>query len=235
VHIDVDPRILAGQWAPAEVRLTADARLAISSLLQACEDAGVQPRARWWADASAAESDEQPSTTLALIRQIAAQIDQILPDDGVVTSDAGDFYLGCAPMLSFHGERRYLGPTSGTMGYGLPAAVGAKLAAPERVCVALCGDGGLMMSVQELETAVRYDVPVVVVVFNNNAYGSIVRHQQTRFDGRMVGTALGNPPFAELAELFGAHGTSVGTADEFGTVFKEAAESGRVEVIEVRL
>ena len=239
VHIDVDPRILASQWAPAEIRLTADARLAIQSLLRACVHDGVQWTEQWWkghqAQGTGAMQQEELPAALALTRQVAAQIDQLLPDDGVVTSDAGDFFLGCAPVIRFHGERRYLGATSGTMGYGLPAAIAAKLAAPDRTCVALCGDGGLMMSVQEIETAVRYGIPVVVVVFNNNAYGSIVRHQQARFDGRLVGTALGNPPFAELAQLFGARGSRVSTADEFTAVFKQAVGSDRVEIIEVLL
>jgi len=238
VHIDVDAEVLATQWFPARLRMTADARAAIRGLERECVGLGVRKSDTWWQ--SAAESRGSQSTVirapgLELTRQVASHIDRLLPADGVVTSDAGDFFLGCAPMISLHSERRYLGPTSGSMGYGVPAAVAAKLAEPQRSCVALCGDGGVMMSVQELETAVRYGLGVVVVVFNNDAYGSIVRHQNARFGGRSIGTALGNPPFDRLGDLFGARGRSVSTAEEFAGAFEEAVASDGVHVIEVRI
>ena len=241
VHIDVDSKVLATQWSPAQLRLTGDARLAIRGLLRECERASVRKSDVWWhshrstQEAARTVAAEEPESPLGLIRQVAAEIDQLLPSDAVVTSDAGDFFLGCAPMIGFDSERRFLGPTSGTMGYGLPAAIAAKLAAPERVCVTLCGDGGFMMAVQELETAVRYGVNVVVIVFNNNAYGSIARHQGARFEGHSVGTELGNPPFAQLAELFGAHGHSVGAVEEFSLAFKEAIAADGVSLIEVQV
>lgn len=240
VHIDVDSRVLATQ-SPAQLRLTGDARLAIRGLIRECERASVRKSDAWWRshrlaqEAARTVAAEEPASPLELIRQVAAEMDHLLPADAVVTSDAGDFFLGCAPMIRFDSERRLLGPTSGTMGYGLPAAIAAKLAAPERVCVALCGDGGFMMAVQELETAVRYGLSVVVVVFNNNAYGSIARHQRARFKAHLVGTELGNPPFAQLAELFGARGHSVGAVDEFSLAFKEAIAADSVSLIEVRV
>lgn len=239
VHVDVDAGILASHWSPGDVRMTADARLALRSLALQCERSGLRKPQEWWRAATAAGStdgvgaDQDAGT--GLTRRVAAEIDRLLPSDGVVTSDAGDFFLGCAPMISFHSDRRFLGPTSGTMGYGVPAAIAAKLAAPERTCVALCGDGGLMMSVQELETAVRYGIGIVVVVFNNDSYGSIVRHQRSRFAGHLVGTALSRTPFAQIGELFGARGRSVSEVDEFSAAFKEAVGSDEVHLIEVRL
>lgn len=239
VHVDVDAGILASHWYPGEVRMTADARLALRSLARECERSGLRRPDAWWraettaGSTNGARADQCARTDLT--RQVAAEIDRLLPSDGVVTSDAGDFFLGCAPMISFHSDRRFLGPTSGTMGYGVPAAIAAKLAAPERTCVALCGDGGLMMSVQELETAVRYDIGIVVVVFNNDSYGSIVRHQRSRYAGHLVGTALSRTPFAQVAELFGARGRSVSSSDEFSAAFKEALGSDDVHLIEVPL
>lgn len=171
----------------------------------------------------------------SVIQEVATTIDRLLPSDAVVTSDAGDFFLDCAPAINFSAQRRYLGPTSGTMGYGLPAAIAAKCAQPDSVCVALCGDGDLMMSIQELETTVRCNINVIVVVFNNFAYGSIVRHQKPRFEGNLVGTELGNPSFADIANLFGATGRSVATAEEFTEAFASALTSGGVELIEVCL
>jgi acetolactate synthase I/II/III large subunit len=237
IHIDIDPRTLAAQSPPAQLSLVGDAGLAIRGLLRECERVGVRKEGGWWRSQRTARAESGPTPSadpsVERIRAVAEQIDALLPDDAVVTTDAGDFFLGCAPAIEFNEGRRLLGPTSGSMGYGLPSAIAAKLASPRRVCVALCGDGGFMMSVQELETAVRYGVNVVVVVFNNKAYGSIVRHQKARFDSRLVGTELGNPPLAELAELFGARGHRVSAVDDFTEAFKEAVATDRVSLIEV--
>ncbi len=238
IHIDVDPSTLASQWSPtAATPVVADARHAIRALAAECRRRAVRGPGTWWRchrDGQPARARAaKPGTFEHLVREVAARVDRVLPDDGVVTSDAGDFFLGCAPMISFHGQRRYLGPTSGTMGYGLPAAIAAKMADPDKACVALCGDGGLMMSVQELETAARYRAAVVTVVFNNNAYGSIVRHQTQRYGGALVGTELGNPRFDQLAELFGWEGHRVAGAEAFEDAFAQALVSDRPSVIEV--
>src|SRR5690606_33243507 len=126
---------------------------------------------------------------------MAQALDRVLPDDGIVTGDAGDFSGPYAVHLTFRGERRFLRPTSGAMAYGLPAAIGAQSLHPERTTVALCGDGGFMMALPELETAVRYQLPITVIVNNNRLYGSIARHQRQRIDGRLSGSELGNPDF----------------------------------------
>src|SRR5699024_3420273 len=100
----------------------------------------------------------------------------------------------------------YLGPTSGAMGYGLPSAIGAQTAAPEKTVVSISGDGGFMMTVQEFETAVRYNKPIISLVINNNKYGTIRSHQEKKFPERVIGTNLTNPDFAELARNFGGNG-----------------------------
>ncbi|MGH3365591.1 MAG: thiamine pyrophosphate-dependent enzyme, partial [Nocardioidaceae bacterium] len=171
----------------------------------------------------------------ATLVDVARRLDELLPDDAVVACDAGDFSGPFAVHLRLRGDRRFLGPTSGCMGYGLPAAIGAMTAQPDRSVVAICGDGGVMMAIQELETAVRYGLPVVVVVCNNNLHGSIARHQRARFGGRLVGTRLGSPAFADLARAFGAKGWSVSDADGFADAFKLALDSDVPTVIEVRM
>jgi acetolactate synthase-1/2/3 large subunit len=108
------------------------------------------------------------------------------------------------------------------MGYGVPAAIAAKIVAPERCVVAFSGDGDLMMSIQELATALQYGAGVLVLVFNNSMYGTIRMHQEREFPGRDHGTRLSNPDFARLAQSFGFYGSAVGTTDEFGTALAQA-------------
>lgn len=237
VHIDVEPRTLAALPAPATLGVVSDARLALTSLIASCEKSSVRSPTKWWQDLVARSGAARPhvpgAEPMALIEGIAEEIDALAPNDAVITTDAGDFFLGCAPVIRLVGRRRLLGPTSGTMGYGLPAAIAAKLQDPSRTVVALCGDGGFMMSVQELETAVRHNANVIVVVFNNKGYGSIVRHQKQRFDTRLVGTRLGGPPLAELAELFGVDGHVVSSRETFRSVFRAALVAERPTLIEV--
>ena len=102
----------------------------------------------------------------------------------------------------------------GNLGFAFPVALGAKVAQPDRVVVAVSGDGGFMYNSQELSTAVKYGINVVTVVFNDNAYGNVLRDQMNRFDGRTVGAELHNPDFVKLAEAYGARGVRVGGADE---------------------
>jgi acetolactate synthase-1/2/3 large subunit len=121
------------------------------------------------------------------------------------------------------------------MGYGVPSAVAAKLVHPERPVVAFCGDGGFMMTGQELATAVQYDLPIIVVVVNNGMYGTIRMHQEREYPGRVSGTALRNPDFAALARAYGAHGECVTATAEFEPALERSLASGKPAVIEVRI
>jgi acetolactate synthase-1/2/3 large subunit len=120
------------------------------------------------------------------------------------------------------------------MGYGVPAAVAAKLAHPERVVVAFAGDGCFLMTGQELATAVQHDVRIVVLVLNNSMYGTIRMHQERAYPGRVVGTDLVNPDFAALARAFGAHGEVVEETDAFPPAFERALAAGRPALLELR-
>lgn len=233
VHIDVDAGTLARQPSRSGLALVADAGAALRALRLAWpEDASVP---RWWAEDEPADAEPGPAgrPTPAAWNTVAAHLEHLLPDDAVLTSDAGDFFVPVARAVTLGGRRRYLGPTSGTMGYGLPAAIAAKLAAPHRTVVAVCGDGGFGMSLVELATAVRDRVPVVVVVFNDETYGSIERHQRNRYDGHLVGVELRNPAFDELAKAFGAFGERVREPREFPAAFARAVASGLPAVLEV--
>jgi acetolactate synthase-1/2/3 large subunit len=120
------------------------------------------------------------------------------------------------------------------MGYGVPAAVAAKLVHPERMAVAFAGDGCFLMNGQELATAVRYGLNIIIVVINNAIYGTIRMHQERRFPGRAIGTDLANPDFARYAEAFGAYGEVVTRAEDFAPAFERAAAAGRPALLELR-
>jgi acetolactate synthase-1/2/3 large subunit len=122
---------------------------------------------------------------------------------------------------------------SGNLGYAFPLALGAKVAQPDRAVVALSGDGGFLFNSQELATAVQYGINAVVVVFNDNAYGNVMRDQVNRFQGRTIGVGLHNPDFMKLAEAYGARGMLAQGPDQLEQAIKEAIAGNRPTLIEV--
>src|SRR5258707_96669 len=167
------------------------------------------PRWRAWREAARAEYEAglapTPFTSAPALDlgEVMRWLRERLPDDAIVTSDAGNFSGWPNRFLQYRRPGPQLGPTSGAMGYGVPAAVAAKLVHPERVVVGFCGDGGFMMTGQELMTALGEGVGPIILLFNNAMYGTIRMHQERRFPGRVVGTALKNPDFAALAAAYG--------------------------------
>ena len=167
--------------------------------------------------------------------QIMGWLRERLPDDAIVTSDAGNFSGWPNRFLQYRRPGRQLGPTSGAMGYGVPAAVGAKLVHPDRLVVGFCGDGGFLMTGQELATSLAAGVGPVILLFNNAMYGTIRMHQERRFPGRVVGTALDNPDFVALARAYGAFAARVARTEDFAPAFEEAAAGKRAAVIELAM
>jgi acetolactate synthase-1/2/3 large subunit len=157
-----------------------------------------------------------------------------LSPDAIVTTDAGNFAGWATRFLNFSEGQRYIGPTNGAMGYSVPAAVGAKIAFPDRMVVSMVGDGGFMMTGQEIATAFHHGVAPIILVFNNQMYGTIRMHQERSYPWRVSGTALTNPDFAKFIEAFGGHGEVVVTTEEFTPAFRRAVESGRPALIELR-
>ena len=121
------------------------------------------------------------------------------------------------------------------MGYGFPAAVGAKIAAPERTVVAFCGDGDFLMNGQEFATAVQYGAAVIALVVNNGMYGTIRMHQEREYPERISGTQLVNPDFAAYAQIFGGHGEVVERTEQFAPAFERAVASGKPAILELRI
>jgi acetolactate synthase-1/2/3 large subunit len=167
--------------------------------------------------------------------EVMAHLRKRLPADAVLASGAGNFTVWAHRFYEFRRFRTQLAPTSGAMGYGVPAAVAAKIVHPERIVVALAGDGDFLMTGQELATAVQYDVAVITLVVNNGMYGTIRMHQERHYPGRVFGTDLVNPDFAALARAYGAFGATVAETDEFPAAFEEALTSGGPALLELRV
>jgi acetolactate synthase-1/2/3 large subunit len=163
------------------------------------------------------------------------ELETLLTPDAVITTDAGNFAGWATRFINFRDGQRYIGPTNGAMGYSVPAAVGAKIMFPDRMVVSMVGDGGFLMTGQEIATAFHHGVAPIVLVFNNQMYGTIRMHQERDYPGRVSGTALTNPDFAKFIEAFGGHGEVVSDTAEFGPAFRRSVASGRPAVIELRM
>jgi acetolactate synthase-1/2/3 large subunit len=158
-----------------------------------------------------------------------------LPEDAIVAGGAGNFAGWLHRHFRYKGFRTQLGSTNGSMGYGYPAAVAAKLAQPQRTVVALCGDGDFLMTGQEIATAAQYGAAFVALVVNNGLYGTIRMHQEREYPGRVFGTELKNPDFAAYARAFGGHGETVERTEDFAGAFERASRSGKPAIIELRI
>jgi acetolactate synthase-1/2/3 large subunit len=158
-----------------------------------------------------------------------------LPEDAIIAGGAGNFAGWLHRHFRYKGFRTQLGSTNGSMGYGYPAAVAAKLAQPTRTVFALCGDGDFLMTGQEIATAVQYGANFVAVVVNNGLYGTIRMHQEREYPGRVYGTDLRNPDFATYARAFGGYGETVERTADFAAAFERAVASGRPALIELKI
>lgn len=156
-----------------------------------------------------------------------------LPKDFIVTIDAGNFSGWAHRFIRYGRPCRQLGPTSGAMGYSVPAAVAASILHPERTVVSFVGDGGFLMSGQEIGTAVQHGGRPIVLLFNNRMYGTIRMHQERDFPERVSGTNLVNPDFVAFARAFGCHAERVEKTADFMPAFERAVKSGKPAVIEL--
>ena len=167
--------------------------------------------------------------------EIIRWLSRKLPEDAIVAGGAGNFAGWLHRHFTYKGFRTQLGPTNGSMGYGYPAALAAKLACPGRTVLAVCGDGDFLMNGQELATAVQYGANFVALVVNNGLYGTIRMHQEREYPGRVFGTDLRNPDFAAYARAFGAHGETVERTEDFAPAYERASASGKPALIELRI
>jgi acetolactate synthase-1/2/3 large subunit len=169
------------------------------------------------------------------LSEVVVWLRKRLPAGSIITNGAGNFSGWAQRFYQYTGFRTQLGPTNGAMGYGVPAAVAAKLVHPDRAVVCFSGDGDFLMNGQELATAVQYRAPVVFIVVNNGMYGTIRMHQEREYPARVHGTALQNPDFAALARAYGGYGETVERTEEFAPAFERAAAAGVPAILELRI
>ena len=166
---------------------------------------------------------------------VMAHLRRRLPPEAILTIDAGNFSGWAHRHYVYRRFPGQIGPTSGAMGYGVPAAIAARHVYPDRPVVAFCGDGGALMTGQEIATAVHHGIDPVILVVNNGMYGTIRMHQELRNPGRAIATDLTNPDFVAWAESFGAFAARVEHTREFPDAFEDAMACGRVSLVELRI
>ena len=197
----------------------------------------VEPRWREWTVSARADYERnlvhEPMEGAVDLGELMAFLRRRLPDDAIQTCGAGNFTVWAHRFAEFRQFGTQACPRSGSMGYGLPAAVAAQLLHPERVVVCFTGDGDFVMSSPELATAVQYDLPIVVLLVNNGMYATIRMHQERQYPGRVIGTDLQNPDFSALAHAYGAHAERVERTDGFEAAFERALASPRPSVLEL--
>lgn len=236
VHVHPDPEELGRVYHPTLAINATPREFALAA-------AALEPIAdpAWRGSGEAAHADYTdwqvcpPNPGPIQVGDIMAWLEAHMPDDTIYTNGAGNFAIW---LHRFHRYRRFgtqLAPTSGSMGYGVPAAVAASIVRPEARVICFAGDGDFLMSGQELATAMAAGTRPVVIVFNNGILGTIRMHQENHYPGRVSATNLVNPDFAAYARAFGGHGETVTETAEFAPAMERALASGKAAVIELKL
>ena len=166
---------------------------------------------------------------------VMAYLRKRLPPEAILTTDAGNFSAWMHRHYVYRTFPSQIGPTSGAMGYGIPAAIAARHVHPDRPVVAFCGDGGALMTGQEIATALHHGIDPVILVVNNSMFGTIRMHQERDYPDRVIATGLTNPDFVAWARSFGAFAARVERTDEFPDAFEKAMSAGRVALVELRI
>ena len=162
-----------------------------------------------------------------------AYLQEVLPEDVIITNGAGNFSVWPNKFFLYGSGARLLAPQNGTMGYGVPAAISAKVAAPERVVVCFAGDGDFQMNMQELGSAAQEEAQPIVLIVNNSMYGTIRMHQERRYPERVVGTDIKNPDFVSIARAYGFYSEQVTSIEEFKAAFDNALDSKTGAVLDL--
>jgi acetolactate synthase-1/2/3 large subunit len=235
IHVDLDPAV-PGAAMHADWAVTADVRALLKGLL----DIDDRISARDWtaghqAYLAASTPARRPATNGVDPAAVLEAMREYLPADSIITNDAGNFSVYLHAYWRFTAPHSQLAPSSGAMGYGIPAGVGAALADTKgRTVVAVAGDGGFLMSGQEIETAVRYGLNMIVIVFRNGMYGTIAMHQLKSL-GRVAGITIGDVDLATFARSLGALGVTVEREEQLAGAFTAALQHPGVSVIDVHV
>jgi acetolactate synthase-1/2/3 large subunit len=236
VHVNADANELGRVYHPT---------LAINATPQAfcAQLESMQPNSISWVGAGASAHGDYldwtetapPIPGTMQFGEALTQLRARLPRDAIITSGAGNYNAFVGRFLRIAQFGGQLATTSGSMGYGVPAAIGAKRLYLERIVVSFAGDGCFLMNGQEFATAVQYDLGIIVVVVDNGMYGTIRMHQENEYPNRIIGTTLKNPDFAAYARAFGGHGESVDRTQDFMPAFERALASGKPSILPVKI
>jgi acetolactate synthase-1/2/3 large subunit len=241
IHADVAPEIL-GRTFPATIAVAADATEVVAALLAVPGGDPARERlianARDRADYEAGSTPPSQATVAELVDPalVMAELRRQLPPEAIVTTDAGNFWGWAARYLRFRQPHTLLSPTSGAMGYAVPAAVAAALVMESRVpVVALAGDGGFLMTGAELAVAAQLGLRLLCVVFDNALYGTIRLHQERSFPGRVSGTELWSPDLVRYAEAFGGIGIRVERNEDIGEAVQTALAHPGISLLSIAM
>ena len=233
VHVHPDPDELGRVYEP-DLAITSS----LPAFAAALRDLGaLAPRWREWTEAARADYQDnlrhEPMEGPVDLGEIMAFLRSRLPSDAIQTCGAGNFTVWAHRFAEFTRFPTQVCPRSGSMGYGVAAALAAKLVHPERIAICFTGDGDFVMSSPELATAVQHELPIVVLLVNNGMYATIRMHQERIYPGRVIGTELENPDFPALARAYGAHAERVERTEDFEAAFERALASGKPAVLEL--
>ena len=234
IHLDIDPEPM-GKWYDTSVKLVGDAGTALRQLDDAVAGNSPGPDPGFAAEVERVRDAvrEFKRRTMPCETGIMETVRAAAARDAVFTGDVSICnHRGANYCLDVYGQRTYMTPAWGGLGFGLPAAVGAKAGAPDRQVVCITGDGGFQFNIQELGTCVQYGLDPVILLFNDNAWGLLRQYQQGR-DGRYIASDLRNPDFTRLAEAYGARGLRAESLAELGPALQTALRSGVATVVEV--
>jgi acetolactate synthase-1/2/3 large subunit len=235
VHIHPAPDELGSVYAP-DLAIAATPAEFLAAAQSLPDGGGVEKWANWRAAQRADyEAFRSPTDVPGPVNMggIIRHLSDTLPDDAIITNGAGNYAVWLHRYYSHRAFRTQLAPTSGSMGYGVPAAIAAKIEAPGREAVCLAGDGCFLMSAQEMATAARYKAGVIFIVVNNSMYGTIRMHQERSHPGRVMATGLSNPDFVTYAKAFGIPGERITTTAEFAPALARARASEAGYLIEI--
>ena len=237
VHVHPDPGELGRVFQPALAVCAGSAEFLRAAAAMPPVDTSA------WRDSTARAHEEylesvEPTRGLpgpVEMGKVMAYLRERLPPEAILTTDAGNFSAWMHRHYVYPTFPSQIGPTSGAMGYGIPAAIAARHVYPDRPVVAFCGDGGALMTGQEIATAVHHGIDPVILVVNNSMFGTIRMHQEQEYPDRVIGTDLTNPDFVAWARSFGAFAARVEHTEEFPDAFEAAMSAGRAAVIELRI
>lgn len=237
VHIHSDANELGRVYHPT-CAVAANAGLLIEQIAQRLTDTPLRACRAWTLEARQDYTTwQKPVETTGKLKMenVISHLNDVLADDAILTNGAGNYAGWLHRYYRYRNYRTQLAPTSGSMGFGLPAAVAAKIERPAQEVICMAGDGCFQMTMQEFGVACEHNANLIVLISNNGMYGTIRLHQQMKFPKRPSGTDIFNPNFAKFAECYGAFGAVVETDAEFREAFAQARAAGKPAIIEMRI